>query len=149
MIRFNSRAAVAAAFLTLAVACAPIVRNHGYIPNDEDLSLVTVGVDTRETVEGSLGAPSAGGVIAGGDFYYTRSRWETLGARAPKEVERQVLAISFNAGGTVSNIERFGLEDGRVVTLSRRITDSSIRDLSFIRQLLGSVGRLRAENIVE
>jgi outer membrane protein assembly factor BamE (lipoprotein component of BamABCDE complex) len=150
MVRFNARLAVAAAVTSLMLAaCTPIIRNHGYIPNDEDLSLVTVGVDTRETVAATLGAPSAGGVVSGGDYYYARSQWKTVGARAPQEVDRQVLAVSFDEAGTVSNIERFTLEDGRVVTLSRRITDTSIRNLSFIRQLLGNLGRLRAENVVD
>jgi outer membrane protein assembly factor BamE (lipoprotein component of BamABCDE complex) len=151
MVRINTRLAnaVSAAFLILAVACTPIIRNHGYMPNEEDLSLINVGVDNRETVAAALGTPSAGGVISGGDFYYARSQWKTVGARAPREVDRQVLAISFDEGGTVSNIERFTLEDGRVVTLSRRITDTSIRNLSFIRQLLGNIGRLSADQLLQ
>jgi outer membrane protein assembly factor BamE (lipoprotein component of BamABCDE complex) len=135
--------------LLFVAACKPIVRNHGYMPSDEDLSLVTVGVDTRETVASSFGAPSAAGLITGSGYYYVRSRWETVGPREPKEVDRQVLAISFDQDGVVENIERFGLEEGRVIVLSRRVTATSIRNISFIRQLLGNVGRFRAENLVE
>jgi outer membrane protein assembly factor BamE (lipoprotein component of BamABCDE complex) len=130
-------------------ACAPIVRNHGYMPTEEDLSLLTVGVDTRETVASAIGAPSAAGLITGSGYYYVRSRWETVGPREPREVDRQVLAISFDADGVVENIERFGLERGRVVALSRRVTETSIKNVSFISQLLGNLGRLRAENIVD
>ena len=35
--------------------------------------------------------------------------------------ERQVVAISFNESGTVTNVERFGLERGQIVVLSRRV----------------------------
>lgn len=136
---------IAALALVLVTACSPIVRNHGYIPSEEDLTLLTPGVDTRETVAASVGAPSAGGVVSDGDYYYVRSRWETRGPFAPKEVDRQVLAISFDDSGVLENIERFTLEDGRVIALSRRVTDTTIRNVSFLRQLLGNIGRIQLD----
>jgi hypothetical protein len=42
----------------------------------------------------------------------------------------------------VSNIERFGLEDGKVVPLARRITDTAVTDKSLLRQLFGNIGKL-------
>ena len=140
---------VAALALVFLGACTPIVRNHGYVPLEEDLALVTVGVDTRETVASAVGAPGAGGVIDSGGYYYVRSRWETVAWRAPREVDRQLVAITFDEDGVVENIERFTLEDGRVIPLSRRVTETSIRRISFIRQLLGNIGRLRADQLVD
>ncbi|MEY4872157.1 MAG: hypothetical protein RLZZ563_1487, partial [Pseudomonadota bacterium] len=64
------------------------------------------------------------------------------GAFEPREIDRQVVSISFDEGGTVANVERFGLERGKVVPLSRRVTESSVRGLSLIQQLLGSFGRI-------
>jgi outer membrane protein assembly factor BamE (lipoprotein component of BamABCDE complex) len=64
-------------------------------------------------------------------------------AYRPAEVtERQVLAISFDGRGRVANIEEFGLEDGRMVQLSRRVTTSSVRDIGFLRQILSNFGRI-------
>jgi hypothetical protein len=40
----------------------------------------------------------------------------------------------------VSNVERFGLADGRVVPLSRRVTETNIQGSGLIRQLLGNLG---------
>ena len=42
----------------------------------------------------------------------------------------------------VPNIERFGLEDGQVVTLSRRVTDANTKGVGYIRQLLGNIGAI-------
>jgi outer membrane protein assembly factor BamE (lipoprotein component of BamABCDE complex) len=140
---------VAALALALLSACTPIVRNHGYVPSDEDLSLLTVGVDTRETVVAAVGDPGTGGAIDSGGYYYVRSHWETVAWRAPEEVDRQLVAITFDGDGVVENIERFTLEDGRVIALSRRVTQTSIRNISFIRQLLGNIGRLRADQLVD
>ena len=136
-----------ARFVTLAVVittagCTPTYRNHGYIPPEEDLQKLTVGVDTRATVESSVGPPTAGGVLSGGDFYYVRSRTKTVGMRETREINRQVLAISFDSRGVVRNIERFGLKNGRVVPLTRRVTASGVSDTSLLRQLTGNIGRV-------
>jgi len=121
-------------------ACTPIVRNHGYIPLEQDLAQIQIGVDTRETVSEAIGTPTAGGVLDGTGYYYIASQFRHYGFFAPQEVSREVLAISFSPSGTVSNIERFGLEEGRVVALSRRVTSSGVRDTTLIRQLLGNIG---------
>ena len=134
--------------LAFAVACTPIVRNFGYIPTDADLAALTVGQDTRETVTAAIGSPTTTGVLGEEAYFYVQSRFETVGPRAPVEVDRQVLAISFNAAGTVSNIERFTLQDGRVVALSRRVTSDNVRDSTFLRQLLGSVGRVNTQDLL-
>ena len=128
------------AALSLA-ACSPQFRNHGYIPPEEDLQELVIGIDTRATVEDTIGSPTAGGVLEGGDFYYVSSVVKTAGARKPQVIDRQVLAISFDEAGTLQNIERFGLEAGRVVVLQRRVTDNGVTDAGFLRQLLGNIGR--------
>ena len=137
---------IAAVALIAAMACTPIMRNHGYMPPEEDLVLIAIGVDTRESVTLSVGPPTSGGVLNESGFYYVQSKFRHYGAYAPEEIEREVLAISFDAKGVVSNIERFGLQDGNVIVLSRRVTDNQARDSTFIRQLLGSFGRVNASD---
>ncbi|WP_371154573.1 outer membrane protein assembly factor BamE [Jannaschia sp. 2305UL9-9] len=123
-------------------ACAATFRNHGYVPDETDLQSLTVGVDTRDTVAASVGRPSASGVLQGDAWYYVQSRVRNFAYRAPETIERQVVAISFAENGTVANIERFGLEDGRVVSLSRRVTESSVREFGIIQQLLRNFGNI-------
>ncbi len=48
--------------------------------------------------------------------------------------------MTFDQSGVVSDIARYGLDDGRVVQISRRITDNGLNNVSFIRQLLGNIG---------
>lgn len=134
--------------VTLA-ACAPIYRNHGYAPPDDELALLEVGRDTRDTVAATVGRPSASGLLNDLGWFYVQSRWKHPGGRAPQEIDRQVVAISFADDGVVSNIERFGLEDGRVVPLSRRVTESNIRGVSLISQLLRNLGNFRAEDVLD
>lgn len=133
----------------LVAACSPIVRNHGYVPSDQELALVEVGVDTRETVEQKVGRPSVQGLLNDVGWFYVQSRWETRGARAPMEVDRQVVAISFDAEGRVENVERFGIERGNIVPLSRRVTTPNVKGISVLRQIFGNLGRLNAGQILQ
>jgi len=138
---------VAALLITLA-ACSATYQNHGYVPPDDDLDLITVGVDTRDSVADSIGRPTSFGVLQEGGWYYTQSRWRYFAYKAPKIIDRQVVAIRFDKDGVVENVERFTLDDGRVVALSRRVTDSNIKGISFLRQLMGNLGNLRAGDLL-
>ena len=141
------RLALGVGILSLA-ACSPVYRDHGDVPSEIELEEVVVGESTQEDVALAVGRPSSSGVLAGGAWYYVGSRFRQFGVRAPKEIEREVVAISFSEDGVVENVERFGLEDGRVVALSRRVTEPNIRGLGVIRQLLGNIGKLNAGSIL-
>ncbi len=138
-IRNRVVSAMALCCLIVVTACSATYKNHGYVPLDEDLQNLVVGVDTRATVDDSVGPPSLSGMLGDGNYYYVRSRVREYGMFRPEVVERQVLAISFNGDNTIANIERFGLEDGNIVPLSRRVTDSSVLSNGFLRQLLGNI----------
>ena len=138
-IRNRVVSAMALCCLIVMTACSATYKNHGYVPLDEDLQNLVVGVDTRATVDDSVGPPSLSGMLGDGNYYYVRSRVREYGMFRPEVVERQVLAISFNEDNTIANIERFGLEDGNIVPLSRRVTDSSVLSNGFLRQLLGNI----------
>lgn len=142
-----SRTLVLAACLAAASACTPVFKNHGYIPPAEDLAEIKVGVDTRDSVLEAVGAPSSSGVVRDSGFYYVRSRVRHYGPKKPEVVSRELVAISFDDRGVVRNIERFGLEDGIVVPLDRRVTESTIQSQGFIRQLLGNIGNFNPANI--
>lgn len=122
-------------------ACTPQFRNHGYIPPQEDLDALQVGVDTRASVAEKVGVPTSAGVLNSSGYYYVRKQTRVIGPLKPREVDRQVVAISFSEGGQVQNIERFGLEKGRVVPLQRRVTETAVANQGFIRQVLGNLGQ--------
>lgn len=132
-----------------AAACVSIYRNHGYVPTDAELAAIQVGVDTRDSVAEAVGTPSATGVLDSSGYYYVSSRIRHYGPREPQVVSRQLVAISFDQRGVVRNVERYGLEDGRVIQLSRRVTSSSVEDKTFLRQLLGNLGRFNPSTVLE
>jgi len=138
------RLTMAGLALAALASCSPVLRNHGYVPSEEELALIEVGVDTRETVSATLGRPSGQGLLNDVGWFYVQSRWKQSGALAPKEIDRQVVSITFTEEGKVENVER-----GQVVAISRRVTDSNIKGVGFLRQLFGNIGRLRADQFIE
>ena len=133
--------AITASILVLA-GCSATYKFHGYAPSDDELANVIVGADTRETVEEIIGKPSSSGVLEDGSWYYVSSKVRHYAYKAPQTVERELVAVSFDEVGVVANIERFGLDDGRVVTLSRRVTDLPVKGPSALSQILGNIGNL-------
>ncbi|SIT85210.1 outer membrane protein assembly factor BamE [Pontibaca methylaminivorans] len=136
------------AFLSLT-ACGAVYRNHGYVPTPSELAQVEVGKDTRESVVRLIGEPGTSGVLDDSGYYYISSRFRQFGPMAPKVVDRQLVAISFNNAGVVQNIERFGLEHGRAISLDRRVTETGVEDRTLLRQLLRNLGRFNPASVLQ
>ena len=132
----------------LAVSgCAPRVRDFGYAPSDAELNEIVVGVDSQDRVSELVGFPASQSLRGDDAWYYLSARHETVGMRAPQITDRQLVAISFKSEGTVRNVERFTIEDGRIVTLSRRVTDNRTKGIGILRQAFGNLGRISADQI--
>ncbi|WP_138465558.1 outer membrane protein assembly factor BamE [Poseidonocella sp. HB161398] len=135
------KTAMLGAGLAMALAaisgCTTMVDNYGYVPTDMQLEEVQLG-DTRDAVTEKIGQPPLEDFRRDNVWYFVASKTETYGWKAPVTVERQVVAVRFTDNGTVSNVERFGLADGEVVTLSRRVTESAVPDIGFLKGLLSS-----------
>jgi outer membrane protein assembly factor BamE (lipoprotein component of BamABCDE complex) len=130
---FRTRKVALALGLVLGLAaCGDTVRTHGFVPTDDQLEAVVVGRDTRTTVNTILGDPGSTGIVDDTGWFYVRSTFEN-GTYAPLvEIDREVVAVSFDADG----------EDGQVVLLSRRVTTENTAGVGFLRQLFGNLGRI-------
>lgn len=144
------RGALAAVLVAgvLAGCAARLSDSHGYVPTDRDLADIRVGLDTRTTVAALIGQPGVTGIVDDGGWYYVASEFERFLWREPVEVDREVVAISFDQAGIVANVERFGLEDGNVVALSRRVTEDNVRGITFLEQLFRNLGNFSADQFV-
>lgn len=141
-------AALTIVFAAVA-ACSPVDRKHGYVPREDELADIVPGVDTKDSVAQTVGVPSASGVLNESGYYYVSSVIRHRGGLEPKTISRELVAINFNDTGTVTGIQRFGLEDGKVIPLQRRVTSSSLQDKTFLRQLLGNLGNFGPGNFID
>ena len=136
------RLAVLAALAPLAVACAPVVGNHGFQVIDKDPKEIAVGTDTKATVLAQLGSPSAVSTFEDNIWYYISQTTERYTYNRPQVSQRSVTAITFNEGDDkVTEVRNLGLEDGQQIAMERRETPTRGRELTVLEQLLGNVGR--------
>ena len=134
------RACISVAALVAVTACAPIVRQHGYVPTMGDRDALVVGADTKLTVEDTVGRPSDTGLRDGDSWYYVENTISTFLFFEPEVTDRTVLALDFDADGILQNISEFGLEEGRVVELTTRVTPTDRRRRNVLSNIFGNIG---------
>ena len=145
VLRWSGVAAIlCAGFLA---SCAPTVQIHGYVPSAADVARIRPGFDDTGSVEEILGRPVSSGVLADSAWYYVQSTVENYTYHAPRVIDRTVLAINFDQRGVVRDIQRYGLQDGRVVNLTTRTTETGGRQLGILEQLFGNLLNLDAEQL--
>jgi outer membrane protein assembly factor BamE (lipoprotein component of BamABCDE complex) len=135
--------AVLAAIVTLAAAgCSTTVTKHGTQLSEQDVSQVAQGM-TQDQVRQVLGSPATVAAVGRGDaYYYISSTMHQSAFFKPTEVDRQVLAIYFNQGGTVEKVANYGMKDGKVFDFISRTTPSvNTNDQSIVQQLFRNLGQ--------
>ncbi|MEM9781485.1 MAG: outer membrane protein assembly factor BamE [Pseudomonadota bacterium] len=132
-------AVTAAAGLALA-GCSPVITSHGYAPPDELVQQIVPEVDTRGSVRRKIGQPGATGVFTDEGWYYVSTTLERKAFYAPQITDRRIVAVTFDDRDRVVAVDRFGLEDGRIVDLETRITPTFGRELTLVQQILGNIG---------
>ncbi|WP_299921583.1 outer membrane protein assembly factor BamE [uncultured Pelagimonas sp.] len=143
----TAKLAIAGLVLLALASCTSRYRSHGYMPPEEDLQQIVPGIDTRASVEDVIGVPTASGVLRDSGYYYIESEVRHFAWKRPEVVTREVLAITFDEAGVVDNLVTYGLEDGKVVPLNRRVTQSGDGDIGFIRKLFGNIGGLSTDQL--
>jgi outer membrane protein assembly factor BamE (lipoprotein component of BamABCDE complex) len=139
---FLLSAAAAVAMAAATTACAPVQTYNGFRAdrNNQEIPDPQVGVDTRQTVTERFGSPSTTAVFDQTAWYYVGSVQERMAFYNPRITERQVMVVRFE-GDTVSAVEKYGLERGRIIAYDQHITPTRGRELGILEQLLGNIGR--------
>ncbi|MGA7673618.1 MAG: outer membrane protein assembly factor BamE [Rhizomicrobium sp.] len=123
--------------LTL-MGCTPVISQRGYLPDPDAEAGVTVGSDTKTTIEDRLGDPSVQATFNNDTWYYISSVEKQIAFFTPTIESRRVLAIYFDKGGKVVDMRHYGLQDGHVVAFESRTTPTRGRELTFLQQLFNA-----------
>jgi outer membrane protein assembly factor BamE (lipoprotein component of BamABCDE complex) len=124
-----------------AAGCSATENRRGYMETPGMLDAIRVGVDTKQSLQASLGSPSTMGTFTDSTWYYISSMQEDVQFFEPEETERKVVAVNFGPGDVVQSVNTYGLEDGIEVSFSRSATPARGRELSFLQQIFGNIGR--------
>jgi outer membrane protein assembly factor BamE (lipoprotein component of BamABCDE complex) len=132
--------AVALAATGLA-ACVPTVDQRGNLPEPDRLGQIHPGTTTREQVAKILGTPSSTGVFDDKNWYYISRRTEQVAFFDPGILDQQVYIVNFDDKGVVRGVDHKDLKDGREIAPAPGATPAPGRELTFLEQVLGNIGR--------
>lgn len=128
-------------------ACSPVVRRHGFLPEQSPLSDITPAEDNKATVLARYGNPSTEAVFENDVWYYITDVQQRLGYLEASSAAREIVAVRFDDDGVVQDVETLRIADARDVNYVSRETPTRGRELSVLEQLLGNVGRLPSETL--
>jgi outer membrane protein assembly factor BamE (lipoprotein component of BamABCDE complex) len=125
-------------------ACTPLRGHQGYIVDVDLVNSVQAGVDNRTTVLQVLGKPTLTGQFGQGDWYYIARDTRNLGFNNPKVSNQTALRVRFDAAGTVTAIDRTGIEQVASINPYDKSTPTLGRKRGFFEDLFGNIGTVGA-----
>jgi outer membrane protein assembly factor BamE (lipoprotein component of BamABCDE complex) len=135
------RAALGVALGAALAGCEGTIDVRGYVPNEELRERLPPGLQTRQDVNDLLGTPSTVAVFKDETWLYITRKTKTVSFFTPTVLEQQVVAVDFDEKGVIADVRRYELADGKVINHVSRKTPSPGKELSFIEQLVGNVGK--------
>jgi outer membrane protein assembly factor BamE (lipoprotein component of BamABCDE complex) len=131
---------------TAAVAsCSPSVEQRGNLPNADKMSEIHAGSTTKDEVAKILGTPSSVSVFNNDkSWYYISRRTAQTAFFEPDVLDQQVYVVNFDDQGVVKAVDHKVLEDGKEITPVARATPAPGRELSFLEQLIGNLGKFNS-----
>src|SRR5207244_6768487 len=122
-------------------ACSPTVDQRGNLPEPDKIAEIRPGATTRDEVTKILGTPSSTSVFSEKTWYYISRRTKQVAFFDPDVTDQQVYIVNFDDRGVVRGVDRKGLQDGRDIVPAPGATPAPGRELTFLEQVLGNIGR--------
>ena len=99
------------------------------------------GRTTRDQVVKILGTPSSTGVFNDKSWYYISRKTKQVAFFNPDVLDQQVYVVNFDGNGVVASVDHKDLKDGREIEPAPGATPAPGRELTFLEQMLGNIGR--------
>ena len=122
-------------------ACVASVDQRGNLPEPEKIAQIQPGSTTRDQVVKILGTPSSTGVFNDKSWYYISRKTSRVAFLDPDVLDQQVFVVNFDGRGVVNGIDHKELKDGREIEMVPGATPAPGRELTFVEQVLGNIGR--------
>lgn len=140
------RRTVFAAVAVLGLSgCSQAVDVRGNEVELETVEALRPGVHTRSDVSQLLGSPTVMSTFNDKNWYYISRRTQTTAFFKPDTVEQQVITVSFDDQGVLSDVALVGMEGAKDVAHVSRTTPTSGHSLTLFEQLFGNIGRFGSQ----
>src|SRR6516162_3072089 len=130
--------------MALVAGCATSVEQRGNLPAQDKIAEVHPGSTTKDEVIKILGSPSSVSIFNDKSWYYISRRTEQFSFFDPDVVDQQVYVVNFDNQDVVKAVDHKGLEDGKEIIPVARATPAPGRELSFLEQLIGNLGKFNS-----
>jgi outer membrane protein assembly factor BamE (lipoprotein component of BamABCDE complex) len=145
--RRNGVCSIAALLVAAGLlGCAPDIEKRGDLPEKDALAQIHPGTTTRDQVIKLLGSPSSTGIFDSNSWYYISKLTRQVSFFDPKLLDQQVYAIEFDGNGVVQSVSHKTLQDARNIPMAPGATPAPGRELTFMEQLVGNLGRFSGAN---
>ncbi|WP_454885761.1 outer membrane protein assembly factor BamE [Sphingomonas oryzagri] len=124
--------------------CAEVREHQGYVVDRALVASVEPGVDNRDSVQATLGDPSFASQFDDGTWYYVSRSTKQFSFGTPKPVNQLTLAVHFAKDGSVTSVDRSGLEQVVRIHPVADKTPTLGRKRSLFQELFGNIGAVGA-----
>lgn len=125
-------------------ACTSRKFVRGYMADEEVVSSIRPQVDTHDSVKEMLGSPSSSAIFDNDSWYYYSKKSESLAFFKEDITELKIIAVRFDSDGYVTAVDNYTLDDHNNIDPVGQTTPTHGRELSFIQELFGNIGRFGA-----
>lgn len=134
--------------LVLGLSCAAALllagcgeqTTKGHVFDEELIAKIKPGMDGQQVLQ-TIGTPSTVSTVGNQTWYYisqdTHQRFRFMN---PTVVNQRVLAINFSKNLKVTDVNNYGMQDGKIFDFSKDETPTGGAELSVVRQLLRATG---------
>ena len=126
---------------TMLAGCAVSEDQRGHLPDPDRLAEIKPGATTKEQVVKILGSPSSASTFDDDVWYYISRKTKQIAFFSPTVLDQQVYIVDFDDKGIVKDLGHKTLADGESITPAPGATPAPGRELSFLEQLIGNIGR--------
>lgn len=115
---------------------------RGYMADEKVISTIRPQVDTQDSVQEMLGSPSSKALFDNDNWYYFSKKATQLAFFKENIVKMDIIAVRFDTDGYVTSVDRYSLDDHNNIDPVGERTPTHGRELSFIQELFGNIGRV-------
>jgi outer membrane protein assembly factor BamE (lipoprotein component of BamABCDE complex) len=126
--------------------CAASVEQRGNLPAPDKIAEIHAGSTTKDEVVKILGTPSSVSIFDEKSWYYISRRTSQLAFFEPSVLDQQVYVVNFDDQGVVKAVDHKERQDGKEITPVARATPAPGRELSFLEQLIGNLGKFNSSS---
>jgi outer membrane protein assembly factor BamE (lipoprotein component of BamABCDE complex) len=141
LFHFNASRWIAALLALGLGACVATVDKRGNLPEPDKIAQIQPGSTTRDQVVKILGTPSSTGIFNAKSWYYISRKTKRVAFFDPDVLDQQVYVVNFDGKGVVNSVDHKDLADGRDIEPAPGATPAPGRELTFVEQVLGNIGR--------